>query len=171
MHLRSPQEGDYPRALTHNSKLIQLRVDGAMYLWIKSLHLVSMVAWFAGLFYLPRLYVYHSAARDEVSIARFKIMERRLYRGITTPSALLTLGFGLWLIALQGLDWLAATGWLQLKLVLVGLLFAYHLYLGHLCARFAVDQNAHSDKFYRIINELPVLILVTVVILAEVKPF
>lgn len=142
-----------------------------MYLWIKSMHLVSMVAWFAGLFYLPRLYVYHSAATDQTSIDRFKIMERRLYRGITTPSAILTLAFGIWLIGLQGMDWLAATRWLHAKLALVGLLLAYHVYLGRLRTRFATDSNTHSEKFYRIINELPVFILVPVVILAEVKPF
>jgi putative membrane protein len=166
-----PAGRDYPRAVTHNPEQSIPSSAAIMYLWIKSLHLVSMVAWFAGLFYLPRLFVYHSAATDAPSIARFKIMERRLYRGITTPSAVLTAGFGLWLIALQGLDWVAASRWLQLKLALVGLLLAYHVYLGHLGARFAVDQNAHTEKFYRIINELPVFILVPVVILAEVKPF
>ena len=143
-----------------------------LYPWTKALHIIAVIAWMAGMLYLPRLYVYHAgaAAGSEMS-ETFKIMERRLYRGITTPSALLTLGFGLWLVALQGVDWLAATGWLQLKLVLVGLLFAYHLYLGRLCARFAVDQNVHSEKFYRLINELPVFILIPVIILAEVKPF
>lgn len=142
-----------------------------MYLWIKSLHIISMVAWFAGLFYLPRLFVYHSSATDAVGIARFKVMERKLYRGITTPSAVLTLGFGLWLLLLQGPDWLLDSRWLQVKLMLVLVLLAYHLYLGRLVRVFAADANRHSDKYYRLINELPVLILVPVVLLAETKPF
>ena len=142
-----------------------------MYLWIKAFHIVFMVAWFAGLFYLPRLFVYHAGASDSVSIARFKVMERRLYRGITTPSAILTLAFGLWMVSLNGWEWVASTHWFQWKLGLVGILFAYHGYLGRLVRDFAADRNKHSEKYFRIINELPVLALIPVVVLAEVKPF
>jgi len=142
-----------------------------MYLWIKAFHLVAVVAWFAGLFYLPRLFVYHAAARDDISIARFKVMERRLFYGITTPAALVAASLGLWLIALQGTGWLAASGWLQTKLLLVAILIAYHVYLGYLTRRFALDANSHTERFYRWINEFPVLILVGVIVLAEVKPF
>ena len=142
-----------------------------MYLWIKAFHIVFMVAWFAGLFYLPRLFVYHAGASDPVSIARFKVMERRLYRGITTPSAVLTLAFGLWMVSLNGWDWLAATRWFHWKLGLVFILFVYHGYLGRLVRAFAADRNEPSAKYFRIINELPVFALVPVVILAEVKPF
>lgn len=142
-----------------------------MYLWIKSFHLVSMVAWFAGLFYLPRLFVYHAAATDVLGIARFKVMERRLFYGITTPAAILTFGFGAWLLYLQGIAWLMVAKWLHVKLGLVLILFAYHFYLGHLIQLFASDANPHSQTYYRWLNEFPVLILIAVIILAEVKPF
>ncbi len=142
-----------------------------MYLWVKSFHLISMVAWFAGLFYLPRLFVYHAAANDEVGIARFKVMERKLLYGITTPAAILTLGFGAYLVYLQGTAWFVSANWLHIKLVLVSILCAYHIYLGYLARLFAVEANPHSQAYYRWLNEFPVLILVTVVILAEVKPF
>lgn len=142
-----------------------------MYLWIKAFHIIFIVAWFAGLFYLPRLFVYHAGASDATSIDRFKIMERRLYRGITTPSALLALIFGLWMVALNGMSWFSGTSWFHWKLLLVVMLFAYHGYLGRLVRDFASDRNRRSEKYYRIINELPVFILIPVVILAEVKPF
>jgi protoporphyrinogen IX oxidase len=141
-----------------------------MYLWAKSFHLISMVAWFAGLFYLPRLFVYHAAADDDVGIARFKVMERKLLYGITTPAAMLTLGFGAWLVYLQGTEWFVSAKWLHIKLALVAVLCAYHVYLGHLTRLFKVDANSHSPTYYRWLNEFPVLILITVVILAEVKP-
>jgi protoporphyrinogen IX oxidase len=141
-----------------------------MYLWAKSFHLISMVAWFAGLFYLPRLFVYHAAANDAVGIARFKVMERKLLYGITTPAAILTLSLGAWLVYLQGAEWFASAKWLHLKLVLVGILCAYHVYLGYLTRIFAAEANAHSPTYYRWLNEFPVLILIAVVILAEVKP-
>jgi len=142
-----------------------------VYLWIKAFHIVFMVAWFAGLFYLPRLFVYHASASDPVGIARFKVMERRLYRGITTPSAILTLAFGLWMVSLNGWNWVTATPWFQWKLGLVAILLVYHGYLGRLVQAFAADKNEHSEKYFRIINELPVFALIPVVILAEVKPF
>jgi len=142
-----------------------------MYLWIKSFHIVAVVAWFAGLFYLPRLFVYHAAAKDAPGIHRFKIMERRLYFGITTPAAVVAIALGLWLIGLQGVEWWRATNWLHVKLGLVSIVIAYHCYLGHLANRFSMDRNVHSETFYRWINEFPVLILIAIVVLAEVKPF
>jgi len=142
-----------------------------MYVWIKALHVVFMVTWFAALFYLPRLYVYHAAATDVAGIARFKIMERKLYFGIMWPGAVLTIGFGAWLVGLRGADWFLASTWLQVKLALVALLVLYHLYLGRLRRQFAADANRHSARFYRWLNEAPVLVLVAAVVLAEVKPW
>jgi protoporphyrinogen IX oxidase len=135
---------------------------------IKSLHIIFMVAWYAGLFYLPRLFVYHSMATDSVGIERFKVMERRLYRGIMTPSAILTVVFGTWLWLGYGFT----GGWLHAKLALVVILIAFHVWLGKLVADFAADRNTHGDKFYRWINEIPALpILIGVVFLVVMKPF
>jgi putative membrane protein len=113
-------------------------------LWLKAFHIIAVVTWFAALFYLPRLFVYHAMSSDPVSIERFKIMERKLYRGIMTPSAIIVLLFGLWL--LWDYAWAAykGMGWLHLKLVLVALLYAYHGYCGHLLKRFAEDKNTRS---------------------------
>jgi putative membrane protein len=135
---------------------------------LKSLHIIFMVAWYAGLFYLPRLFVYHTMATDTISIERFKVMERRLYRGIMTPSAVLTVVFGVWLWLGYGF-----TGhWLHAKLTLVAILIAFHAWLGKLVADFAADRNKHGDKFYRWINEIPALpILIGVVFLVVMKPF
>lgn len=139
-------------------------------LWLKSFHIISMVAWFGGLFYLPRLFVYHAAATDAISIERFKIMEKKLYYYITTPGALLTLLFGLSLLFLNHTYYLHMP-WMHLKLTLVVLLFIYYLYLGKLLHDFKYDRNQHSALFYRLINELPAFFLVTIVILVVVKPF
>lgn len=137
-------------------------------LWVKSLHLVFMVTWFAGLFYLPRLFVYHSQAKDAIGIERFKIMERKLYFGIMTPGAVLTIAFGLWLWLGYGIS----GGWLYAKLVLVAILVAHHLWLGKLMMDFRYDRNRHGDVFYRWINEIPALpILVGAVLLVVFKPF
>jgi putative membrane protein len=137
-------------------------------LWVKSLHIVFMVTWFAGLFYLPRLYVYHAMTDDFGSRERFKVMERKLYWGIMTPGALLTVVFGLWLWLGYGIG----GGWLHAKLALVALLVAFHAYLGKLVADFARDRNRHSHVYYRWINEIPALpILVLVVFLVVMKPF
>ena len=135
---------------------------------IKSLHIVFMVTWFAGLFYLPRLYVYHTLATDAISIARFKVMERKLFWGIMTPAAGLTTVFGLWLWLGYGI-----TGaWLHAKLVLVLILVAHHLFLGKLLADFAADRNRRGDRFYRWLNEIPALpVLLGAVYLAVAKPF
>ena len=136
-------------------------------LWVKALHVIFMVTWFAGLFYLPRLFVYHAQASDAISIERFKIMERKLYFGIMTPGAILTVLFGTWLWLGYGI-----TGaWLHLKLALVAVLIAYHVYCGKLLGDFKRDRNRHGHVWYRWFNELPVLILFSAVFLVVVKPF
>ncbi len=136
-------------------------------LWIKSLHIIFVVTWFAGLFYLPRLFVYHAMTSDLPGIERFKVMERKLYYGIMTPGALLAIGFGLWLWL--GYDF--SGGWLHAKLVLVAILIGYHLYCGKLLADFRDDRNRHDHVYYRWFNEIPVGILFAVVILVVVKPW
>jgi len=141
-----------------------------MYAWIKAFHIVFMVTWFAGLFYLPRLVVYHAATMDQEGIERFKTMERKLFYAIMTPGAVLTVVFGLWLMVLRGGDWVGSTHWLHLKLVFVAILSAYHVYLGHLVSVFKRDGNRHGHVYYRWINEFPVLILIVIVLLAVVKP-
>lgn len=136
-----------------------------MYLWAKAGHVFFVVSWFAGLFYLPRLFVNHAMATEPAEIARLKLMERKLYR-FMTPIGVLALVFGTWL-------WLGfnfAGTWLNIKLALVGVLTAYHIYCGRLVADFAADRNRRSHIFYRWFNEFPVLILLAVTILAIVKP-
>ncbi len=137
-------------------------------LWLKAVHVIAMVTWFAGLFYLPRLYLYHAGATDAISIARFEIMERRLFI-LTTIGATLTIVFGLaMLIAAPG--YLSMT-WLRVKLLLVLLLVAYHGYCCKLLRDFAQRRNTRGAKWYRVFNELPTLLLIAIVILAVVKPF
>ena len=137
-------------------------------LWVKSLHIVFMVTWFAGLFYLPRLFVYHALAQDAIGIERFKLMERKLYFGIMTPGALLTIVFGLWLWLGYGIS----GGWLYAKLALVAILVAHHVWLGKLMLDFRHDRNRHGDIFYRWLNEIPALpVLVGAVLLGVFKPF
>ncbi|MDT8363777.1 MAG: protoporphyrinogen oxidase HemJ [Nitrosomonas sp.] len=136
-------------------------------LWIKSLHIIFMVTWFAGLFYLPRLFVYHAQCNDQLGAERFKVMERKLYYGIMTPGAVLTIVFGTWLWLGYGF----AGGWLHAKLALVMLLIGYHIYCGRLLKDFKQDRNQHGHVYYRWFNELPVLILIAVVILVVVKPW
>ncbi len=135
-------------------------------LWIKALHIIFMVTWFAGLFYLPRLFVYHSMAEDVTSKERFKIMERKLYFGIMTPGAIFTIVFGAWLMSYG-----FSGGWLHAKLSLVAIVIVYHFYCGKLMFAFKHDRNTHSHKFYRWLNELPVVLLIAIVILVVVKPF
>jgi putative membrane protein len=118
-------------------------------LWIKALHIVFVVAWFAGLFYLPRLFVYHAQAEDAASRERFKVMERKLYLGIMTPAMVVTLATGLWL-------------WL---------LVVYHFWMRALMSDFARDANRHTHVYYRWVNEIPTVILFAVVVLVVVKPF
>lgn len=141
-----------------------------LYLWLKALHVIAVICWFAGLFYLPRLFVYHAMSSDTVSHERFCIMERKLYRGIMWPSMVATIVLGLGMIAINpGL--FATGGWLHAKLALVLLLVVYHLVCGSQLKRFARQQNTRSHVFYRWFNEFPVLLLIAIVILVIVKPF
>lgn len=135
-------------------------------LWLKAFHIVFVVSWFAGLFYLPRLFVNHAMACEPAEIARLKLMEGKLYR-FMTPLAVLALVLGTWLWLGYGFG----GGWMHAKLVLVAGLIAYHLYCGHLVKVFAEDRNTRNHKFYRFFNEVPVLILTAVTILVVVKPF
>lgn len=136
-------------------------------LLVKSLHLIFMVTWFAGLFYLPRLFVYHALSTDTISIERFKIMERKLYYGIMTPGAVLTVVFGVWLWVGYGIG----GGWMHAKLAFVALLIGYHLYCGKLMIDFKHDRNRHGHVWYRWFNELPVVLLAAIVLLVVLKPF
>lgn len=141
-----------------------------LYLWIKAFHIIAIVCWFAGLFYLPRLFVYHAMSEDQVSRERFALMERKLYRGIMLPSMIATLGLGIWLIALNP-SLFSSGGWLHAKLTLVVLLIAYHHMCGAQLKRFARGENTRSHVFYRWFNEVPVFFLLAIVILVVVKPF
>jgi protoporphyrinogen IX oxidase len=140
-----------------------------IYLWVKALHIIAVIAWMAGMLYLPRLFVYHCAAeKGSVQSETFKVMERRLLRGIINPAMIAT-----WILGLT----LAWTGhwfdsrWLQAKLALVLLLSALHGLFARWVKAFAADANLHSQKFYRIVNEIPTIIMIVIVILAVVKPF
>ena len=140
------------------------------FLWIKAIHLIAVICWFAGIFYLPRLFVYHAMAEDQTSKDRFKIMERKLYRGIMNPSMIITIVLGLWMF-MANMEAYKGSGWMHAKLTLVFLLVGYH----HMCLtymkKFAADANTKSDKFFRIFNEVPVFLLVAIVILVIVRPF
>ncbi|MEY4195329.1 MAG: hypothetical protein RLZZ226_1697 [Pseudomonadota bacterium] len=140
-------------------------------MWLKALHIIFMVTWFAGLFYLPRLFVYHAMAADAVSVERFKIMERKLYFGIMTPGMLLTLLFGVWMLHDYAWASFGQQGWLHLKLLLVALLVGYHVVCGIWLQDFKHDQNRRSHVFYRWANEVPVLFLFAIILLASLKPF
>ncbi len=135
-------------------------------LWVKAFHIIFVVSWFAGLFYLPRIFVNHAMATEPAEIARLKLMEVKLYRFVT-PIAWLALGFGMWLWLGYGI-----TGsWLYAKLFLVLVLIGYHYYCGKLVKQFAAGQNTRGHVFYRWFNEIPVLVLAAIVILVTVKPF
>ncbi len=140
-------------------------------LWVKAFHIISMVTWFAALFYLPRLFVYHAMSEDNPSRERFKIMERKLYRGIMVPSSLATLALGLWLLSFYDVEMIATMHWLHAKLTLVFLLFGYQGMCGKMVRQFANDINQRSHIFYRWFNEVPVFFLVAIIILVVVKPF
>ena len=135
-------------------------------LWVKSLHIVFMVTWFAGLFYLPRLFVYHALAEDSLSQERFKIMERKLFWGIMTPGALLTVAFGLWLWLGYGIS----GAWLHAKLALVVVLVAYHAWCGKLMLDFRAGRNTRSHVWFRWFNEFPTVVLFAAVFLVVLKP-
>ena len=134
--------------------------------WVKALHIIFMVTWFAGLFYLPRLFVYHAMAEDTVSRERFKVMERKLFLGIMTPGAVLTVVFGTWL----WVGWNFSGKWLIAKLVLVLALLVYHAWCGLLLLEFREDRNRRSHVWYRWFNEAPAVLLVFIVFLVVLKP-
>lgn len=138
-------------------------------LWLKAFHVVFVITWFASLFYLPRLFVYHVGATDAVSIARFKVMERRLF-AMMTIGATLAIVFGVAMIVTT--PQLLALGWLRVKLVLVAMLIAYHFVCYRLLVAFREDRNTRSEKWFRVFNDLPTVpLLIGIVVLAEVKPF
>jgi putative membrane protein len=139
-------------------------------LWLKALHLIFMVTWFAGLFYLPRLFVYHAMSDDPISIERFKVMERKLCYGIMTPGGILTLVFGLWLL-FSGWTYYSQMGWVHAKLAVIALMVAYHIWCFKLVKAFRDDHNPHTHVWYRWFNEVPVLFLVAIILLATLKPF
>lgn len=139
-------------------------------LWLKAFHIFFMVSWFAGLFYLPRLFVYHAMTDDQSTRDQLKVMERKLYRFVT-PMMWLTIGLGLWMLYQYAWAAWSSMIWLYLKITLVTVLVIYHFYCGHLVRQFAADRNHHSHVWYRWFNEGPVLILLPVVILTIVKPF
>jgi len=135
-------------------------------LWLKAFHIVLVVSWFAGLFYLPRIFVNHAMAEEVAVRERLKLMERKLYKFVTPIGALAVIT-GLWLWFGYGFS----GGWLHVKTALVAGLVGYHLYCGHLVNEFAADRNTHSHVWFRFFNEVPVLVLLAVVILVVVKPF
>lgn len=140
-------------------------------LWIKAFHVIFMVTWFAGLFYLPRLFVYHAMTDDAISIERFKIMERKLFYGIMTPGGIITLVLGLWMLFDYALNSYSGSLWLHAKLILITVLAGYHVYCWKLLEDFKYDRNQHSHIWYRWFNEFPVILLILIVILVIVKPF
>tara|TARA_Y100001001_G_C7843087_1_gene251352 strand:+ start:295 stop:687 length:393 start_codon:yes stop_codon:yes gene_type:complete len=130
-----------------------------------------MVTWFSGLFYLPRLFVYHAMSDDEISIDRFKVMEKKLFYGIATPGGLLTIIFGFCLLVSNGMTSYSGQLWLSLKMILVAILVLYHIYCFSLLQDFKYNRNKHTHIWYRWFNEVPVLILVGIILLAVIKPF
>ncbi len=141
-----------------------------LYLLFKSLHLISVISWMAGLLYLPRIFVYHSENSSEIKTSEiFKIMEKKLYFYIMTPAMTLSWIFGLLLIHSIGFQQLAQT-WLILKIIFVVILTFYHFYLGNVLNQFKLDQNKRSHKFYRYINEIPTILLILIVFVVIFKP-
>jgi protoporphyrinogen IX oxidase len=141
-----------------------------MYAWILSFHLIAVICWFAALFYLPRLFVYHVMSEDTLSIERFKLMERKLYNGIATPSMVATVVLGGWLVLLNP-DYYLSQLWFQLKALLVAILVGYHFACCVYMKQLSDDSCTKSHVFFRLFNEIPVLFLVAIVILVIVKPF
>ena len=139
------------------------------YLLFKSIHLIAVVSWMAGLLYLPRIFVYHSENNSEIITTVFKTMEKKLFYYIMTPAMIISWLFGLLLISEIGFDQISSL-WLQSKLILVSLLTIYHFYLGFLLNKFEVNQNEKSTKFYRYINEIPTLLLILIVFIVVFKP-
>ena len=146
-----------------------MSVDAA-YLWVKTLHVLAVISWMAGMLYLPRLFVYHARAeKGSIQSETFKIMERRLYRAITTPAMIAAWVFGIWMIVAGLVD--LSAGWLHLKLAMVLLLSGYHGFLGSTLRKFANDTNTRPSRFYRAINEIPTVLMIVIVIAVIVKPF
>jgi putative membrane protein len=135
-------------------------------LWYKTLHIIFMITGFAGLFYLPRLFVYHAISKDQISLDRFKIMERKLFWGIMTPGGILTIIFGIYLIQFHQM-----LLWLQLKIFLVFLLVLYHIWCGKIMYNFKNGINSHGHVWYRVFNEIPVIMLIIIIYLVVFKPF
>ena len=141
-----------------------------MYKWVLAFHVISVICWFAALFYLPRLFVYHAMSEDQISIERFKVMQRKLYRGIANPSMIATVALGVWLVSMAPEAYLPQT-WFQIKAALVVALIGYHyLCLGHM-KKLANDTSDKSHVYFRLLNEVPVVFLVAIVILVIVQPF
>ena len=136
--------------------------------WILACHIIAMVAWFAGLFYLPRLFVYHAMSAHQPTIDTFKTMERKLYFGIMIPAALLTTIFGIWLLSFHLNDYLHAS-WMQYKLIAVGLLWIYQIICGYYWWRFKHDKNHHSHLFFRWFNEVPTVLLIVIILLVMMR--
>ena len=140
------------------------------YLLFKSLHLISVISWMVGLLYLPRIFVYHAENSSEKKTSEiFKTMERKLFFYIMTPAMILSWIFGVILIHSIGFQQIGQT-WMVLKIIFVTILTLYHLYLGRILAQFKIDQNSHSHKFYRLINEIPTLLLILIVFVVVFKP-
>jgi len=139
-------------------------------LWLKALHLIFMVTWFAGLFYLPRLFVYHAMSEDQIGRERFKVMERKLYFGIMTPGMILTFVFGVWMLFDYAWTLYSTSAWLHIKFLLLALMVVYHVYCGKWLLDFKNERNRHTHVFFRWINEIPVLFLFAIILLAVLKP-
>jgi len=139
-------------------------------LWFKAFHIIAVICWFAAIFYLPRLFVYHAMSEDNASRERFKVMERKLYRGIMTPSAVMTILFGAIVYAYNP-AYYATSGWMHAKLFCVVLLLVYHFLCWQHLKNFRDDKNEKSHTYFRIFNEVPVVLLIIIVILVVVKPF
>ncbi|MGX5804634.1 protoporphyrinogen oxidase HemJ [Bradyrhizobium sp. Arg314] len=149
--------------------LLYLAVPGSLYTWAKAIHVIAVIAWMAGMLYLPRLFVYHvDAEKGSVQSETFKVMERRLLRGIINPAMIVTWVFGLWL-AWKGFGFQG--GWLHTKIALVLVLSGLHGYLAGAVRKFAEDKNEKPAKHWRIVNEIPTLLMIVIVILVIVKPF
>ncbi|MDX1492048.1 MAG: protoporphyrinogen oxidase HemJ [Pseudohongiellaceae bacterium] len=139
-------------------------------LWVKAFHIVAVVCWFAAIFYLPRLFVYHAMAEDQVSKDRFVIMERKLFNGICTPSAIMTIVLGIVLISFNP-SYYMSSGWMHAKLGLVALLIVYHFMCWRVLVQFRDGKNSRTHVYFRVFNELPVFLLIGIVILVVVRPF
>ena len=142
----------------------------SLYPWVKALHLIFVVSWFAGLFYLPRLFVYHAMSEDQISQQRFVVMERKLFRGIMTPAAVATVILGIWLVSFNP-TYYAGSGWFHAKVAAVLLLLIYHFLCWRYLVGFREGRNTRNHKYYRFFNEIPVFLLMAIVILVVVKPF